>query len=290
VDGFNTYYVSRAARRAGVTVALSGLGGDELFGGYASFRDVPRATRWLRLARPRALVGPVLRWLARRLRSRGLLKLAAALGRPTGPEQLYLLRRELFLPAERRALLPLPAGSDPYTGLTAETLDGLAAWCRGPDAENTVSALELTGYMRHMLLRDSDVFSMAHGLELRVPLLDHELVGTAAILPGAWKRPGPVPKPLLIEAVGPRLPRRVQELPKRGFTFPWADWFRTDLAAAARDRLNDRGTWADLGFDPAAPGKLWDRFRRKDPAVGGLHVLALVVLADLAARQQLRVA
>ncbi len=287
VDGFNTYYVSRAARQAGLTVALSGLGGDEVFGGSASFRDVPRAGRWLRVARPRWLVGPAARWLSMRLGSRGALKFAEAMARPIDPVQLYLLRRELFLPAERRSLFPLPAESDPLTGLTSEALEALTRQAAGLDAENRVSALELTGYMRHMLLRDADVFSMAHGLELRVPLLDHELVGAAAGMPGAWKRPGTVSKRLLIDAAGPRLPRRAATLPKRGFTFPWPDWFRGDLANIARDRLTDRGSSTALGIDPAAPGKLWNRFRQRDPAVGGLHILALVVLADMAVRQRL---
>ncbi len=289
VDGFNTYYVSRAAREAGVTVALSGLGGDEVFGGYASFRDVPRALRLLRLARPRSAARAGFSLLSKGLRSRGLLKLAEACARPVDAVHLYLLRRELFLATERRSLFPLPQGSDAYTGLTAESLNALSSVSQGLDPENGVSALELCGYMRHMLLRDSDVFSMAHGLELRVPLLDHELVSAAAGLPGVWKQPGKTSKKLLIDAVGKKLPPRVGTLPKRGFTFPWPDWFRGDLASVASERLHDRNVWASLGFDPAAPAKLWQRFQRRDPAVGGLHVLALVVLADLAARQGLHV-
>ncbi|MBY0457972.1 MAG: asparagine synthase C-terminal domain-containing protein, partial [Gemmataceae bacterium] len=205
------------------------------------------------------------------------------LGRPADPLHLYLLRRELFLPADRRGLLALPAGSDPLTGLAPGALDAPT----GLDPENTVSALELTGYMRNMLLRDSDVFSMVHGLELRVPLLDAELVASAARLPGGWKRPGKPPKPLLVDAVGPRLPRGVTTLPKRGFTFPWADWLRGALAPLAAERLTDAGAWAAIGFDRAGVAKVWERFRAGDPSVGGLHVLALVVLADVVRRQQL---
>jgi asparagine synthase (glutamine-hydrolysing) len=289
VDGFNTYYVCRAARQAGLTVALSGLGGDELFGGYRSFRDVPRAARVLRLARYGRRAGPMVAAVARRVKSRGLLKFAEALGRPTDPVSLYLLRREVFAPADRRALAPLPPGSDPLAGVGEAYVADWRSEVVGLDPENQVSALEMTAYMRHMLLRDADVFSMAHGLELRVPLLDHEFVDAATALPGAWKRPGKVPKPLLVEAAGARLPAAVTRQPKRGFTFPWAEWFRGPLASAAGDRLTDRAVWDRLGFDPATPGRLWERFRRGDPAVGGVHVLGLVGLADLAARQRLSV-
>jgi asparagine synthase (glutamine-hydrolysing) len=285
VDGFNTYYVSRAARQTGVTVALSGLGGDEIFGGYASFVDVPRAARWLR--RTPTMARGLVRGAAGLAKSRALLKMAEAIGRPHDLASLYLLRRELFLPEERRALAPLPAGSDILCGLYGSEWNRLSAATNGLDPENAISTLELNAYMRHMLLRDSDVFSMAHGLELRVPLLDHELVARAAELPAAWKRPDGLPKRLLIEAVGPRLPAGVGRAKKRGFTFPWADWFRGDLRASAGDRLTERGVWANLGFDAAAPGRLWERFLRRDPAVGGLHILALVVLADAATRQRL---
>src|SRR5262245_53494086 len=289
IDGVNTFYAARAAREVGVTVVLSGLGGDEVFGGYATFRDVPRAKRWMSLLPPRRLAGPGLRWLGRRFGSRTALKLAEAVRRPACPVHLYLLRREMFLPTERRLLFPLPDGSDPITGVAWETIDSLLAVSHARDRENQVSALELTGYMRHMLLRDSDVFSMAQGIELRVPLLDHSLVELASWLPGSWKRPGRVSKPLLVASAGPRLPKQVGRLPKQGFMFPWAEWFRNDLAPVVQDRLTDRTVWSNIGFDPVEPERLWSRFRQYDPAVNSFQVLGLVVLADVVRRQGLSV-
>lgn len=289
VDGFNTYYVSRAARQLGLTVALSGLGGDELFGGYRTFRDVPHALKWLRWLRPLRYAKRALATMAMMTRSRALLKAAESLCRPRDPVSLYLLRRELFRPDDRRELLPHNPGTDPITGLSPNQHKRWLSQIQNLDLINQVSFLELTGYMRHMLLRDSDVFSMAHALELRVPLLDHEVVEVAASLPGVWKQPGPrgEPKPLLTEAVGPRLPQRAKKLAKRGFTFPWSEWFRGGLARMAEERLQDRRAWQQLGFDPAAPARMWQRFLHCDPRVSGLHVLALVVLADLTARQKL---
>lgn len=288
VDGFNTYFVARQARRAGLTVALSGVGGDELFGGYASFRDVPRAVRWRTRLRPlRPAVRPAARLLAGVL-GRGPTKVATLLDRPVCPLHAYLLRRELFLPGDRRSLHRLPAGCEPHCGLDAALTRDMLRQTNGLDAFNQVSLFELSGYLRHMLLRDADVFSMAHGLEVRVPLLDHRLVEQVAALPGGWKRANGRPKALLLDAVGPRLPAHVHAGPKRGFTFPWDAWLHGPLRDRAQRALADGDVWSELGLDPMAPARLWRRYDDGDRSVAGLQVLALMVLADYAARHGLR--
>lgn len=288
VDGFNVYFVSLAARRAGLTVALSGLGGDELFGGYASFSDVPRALQLRRSTRWARPLTPALGWAMRMTGGRRGLKAAELFRRGAEPLPMYLLRRELFLPAERRMLHAPPSGSDPTCGIGLDSMEEMADRVRGMEPINQVSMFEMSLYMRHMLLRDADVFSMAHGLEVRVPLLDHRVVEQAIRMPGAWKRPDPRPKPLLVDAVGPRLPRSVYTRPKRGFTFPWDAWLRGALRERAVGALAARDTWSRLGFDPSAPTRLWERFLRGDPGVAALQVLALVVLGDYAARHDLR--
>jgi asparagine synthase (glutamine-hydrolysing) len=278
VDGFNTYVVSRAARRGGLTVALSGLGGDELFGGYASFRDVPRSV-WLgqRLRRARPLLAPAAHF-AGQLRTRGAAKLSEALRRPSRITDMYFLRRELFLPADRRELMPRPEGSEASTGVPKEYFEELEEAVAGLDPENAISHLELRSYMQHMLLRDADVFSMANGLELRVPLLDHRLVEYATSLPGKWKRPMAKPKALLVDAVGPRLPDEVWRRPKRGFAFPWAVWLRGPMRTAAEAILRDRDLWRRVGLEEDAPGRLSQRFFQGDRRVSPLQVLSLWAL------------
>ncbi len=286
VDGFNTYFVSRATRAAGLTVALSGTGGDELFGGYASFRDVPRALalrrrlRWL----PAGLAAKGASWLP----GRGGAKARELFRREASPLAMYLLRRELFLPDERRAMHDLPPLSDPASGLPRTLLAEHEERTRGTDLLNQVASFELHSYLRDMLLRDADVFSMVHGLEVRVPLLDHRLVEQASALPGEWRKADPRPKPLLIDAVGHRLPAEVYQRRKRGFTFPWDAWIRGPWRERAAAAVNDRAVWDNLGIRPAAPLAVWQRFLANDPRVAPLAIIALVMLGDFARRHGLR--
>jgi asparagine synthase (glutamine-hydrolysing) len=130
---------------------------------------------------------------------------------------------------------------------------------------------------------------MAQPLELRLPLLKHPVVAIASRARAEWRRSDPRPKPLLIDAVGPRLPSHVWRRKKQGFAFPWESWLRGALAPRAADALASRQTWAELGLNPAAVGRFWDRFQLEDPAIPAVGVLALIVLRDYAERHRLSV-
>lgn len=302
VDAFNSHLVTGAAKDAGLKVALSGVGADELFGGYASFRDVPRALAMAPLAQRMPL------WLKRGLRrparlaaktlggarGRGVAKVGEA-ARRSGVVELYLLRRELFFPDQRSQLFAdavLDASCDRETGLQTTLLDEMNALTAPLEPLDQVSSLELSLYLRHMLLRDADSMSMAHSLELRVPYLDRHVVQVATAARAAWRAPDPRLKPLLLDAARPHLPKGLDALSrglqaKRGFTLPWDRWLRGSLNQRARAVFADGQSWSRLGMRPNAVVAMLDAFDRRDPAVSALQIVALWVLSDFATRHGL---
>lgn len=261
MDGINTWFVSRAARQAELKVALSGLGGDELFGGYETFRSAPIGA-WVARNVPEAV---------RRSAGRLLETSAAATGRPDRGRKLASLMREpgrlphpyfftrlLFPPDEVKKLIH---HKDSFAG--EEWLREAAREAKDSDRFSQVSQLEMRGYMVNTLLRDSDAMSMAHSLEVRVPLLDRELVEYVVALPEPWKRRRGARKPLLADALGDLLPREVVAQPKRTFTLPWERWLRGPLREEVEAGLAEPAPALEPFFDRAAVHQVWQDFLRR---------------------------
>ena len=279
-DGINTYYVSQAAKAGGVKVALSGLGGDELFGGYPSFRDLPRIAAWLPLWRrlPGALRAAAVRRLGRgNVRRR---KLADMLAHAADLHGLCALQRRVFSTQIGHALLAPDARASVGPDFRPHPrLGDLPAELAGADPFQTISAWELRTYMADVLLRDSDVMSMAHSLELRVPFIDAPFIAWLWSQPARFKHAGGPAKAALAEALRGRLPEAVRLRPKQGFTLPFAVWMRREL----RPFLDDTFAAASVGraglLDAAGVQAFWQAFLagRDDRAWSRVWSLAILV-------------
>ncbi len=241
IDGVNTWFVAKAAREQGLKVAVSGLGGDELFGGYPSFRDIPRWVRWLKGPARLPGAGQAFR-LACEALSRLCGKGPGDLGGGPGHRALpfcrispkaagllqyggtypgaYLLRRGLFLPWELPAILGAERAREGLAGLDPL---GLIEAAMTPDPRTPfgrVASLEASLYMRNQLLRDADWAGMAHSLEIRVPLVDAVLLRQLAPLQLAR----PAAKAALAAAPRRPLPAEIRDRPKTGFGVPYGAW------------------------------------------------------------------
>lgn len=278
-DGINIYYASRAAQAGGVKVVLSGLGGDELFGGYPSFRDLPRLARWLPAWRavPSFLRARIVAHLNRGNTRRR--KLADFLAHARNLHELAALQRRVFSDTTRRSLLAPEARAladqgSPFHPQLAHLAHELAA----AGVFEVVSAWELRTYMADVLLRDSDVMSMRHSLELRVPFVDRPLLEWLWRQPAAFRHTPGQPKSALADATGDVLPPDLAERPKRGFTLPFPLWMKRELRPFLEETFSDTSVGRCGLFETAAVQQLWRGFLQQDDAREWSRVWSLAML------------
>jgi asparagine synthase (glutamine-hydrolysing) len=264
MDGINTFVVSSAVKSKGITVALSGLGGDELFAGYPSFRRALRFDAMSQLSKRalRAASGVGQLAVNGSVQRHKFWQLANSGGTA---EDVYRISRQLFSTDAMKRITGRNGVNHAQNGHQG---DG--------DIVNTISRLELTGYMTNTLLRDTDAMSMAHSLEVRVPFVDTKVVDYVVSLPGEWKAPSRVvQKPLLVDAMADLLPREFLNRPKMGFTLPFEKWLQGKLRHEVGPVLENPG----CGLNAQGVREVWRRFLEKPRAVGWSRPWALYVLA-----------
>lgn len=269
-DGPNTYVVSKATKEAGISMALTGLGGDELFAGYPVFKQMHRLEEikalWKLPFGLRKLAGETLYKMKPGMASG---KVRAALAEPNfsfGSNFAYT--RRVLLEEQITALLAKP--QEKTDALVASLENG------GKNILSTTSRAEMGSYMQNVLLRDADQMSMAHALELRVPFLDYRLVEYVLAVPDAIKYPHSQKK-LLTDSLPNILPDNIINRPKMGFVFPWAHWLKNELYDLAHHQLMELGSTGI--FREEAIEKLWQQFKHGDPNVSYSRIWPLVVLS-----------
>lgn len=218
IDGINTYFVSKVTREDGTIVSLSGLGGDELFGGYPSFTEVPRI---ITIGEKLSFVPKnISRYLSTLSINDKYRKLFDYLANNKSVAAAYFTKRGLMIEPYINQLSNQKVSFDPSSYLS--TLHEAPSFTHLNDL---ISIYELRSYMHNQLLRDTDIMSMAHSLEVRVPLIDHQVVNYAFSIDPKYK----VGKQLLKDAFRGELPEIIFNRPKTGFLFPFPVWMRNEL-------------------------------------------------------------
>jgi asparagine synthase (glutamine-hydrolysing) len=270
-DGINTYVVSKAIHEQGIRVALSGVGGDELFAGYPIFLNYIRLQQkrwiWKTPMLFRTMAGRLLGKGEKKDRMRQMIGLASP-----AIENSYPVFRQLLSPVALHELTRLN-GSDPQT-LSRQLIAKKSALA-GLPYFSQVTAAEFLGYTQQTLLKDTDQMSMAHSLEIREPFFDQDLVEFVMSIPDHFKVPV-YPKSLLVESLKPMLPDEIVFRKKQGFVFPWNEWMKKELRSFCETHINQISQRDFIQGDQLK--KTWKRFLSGDKDIRWQEIWLFVVL------------
>ncbi len=274
-DGPNTYIVSKATKEAGITMALSGLGGDELFAGYDVFKRSIALNKkaWLN-AVPKFMRGAGGSILTKIKPSIASEKIAEFLKQDAiNFKTFYPLSRQVLMDKEILSILnKKELVENRVTQIITESqISNLKSQI------SAVSIAEISTYMQNVLLGDADQMSMAHALEVRVPFIDYTLVEYVLGIPDKYKSTA-TPKKLLVDSLGDLLPSEIVNRPKMGFTFPWKNWMQNEMKLFCEQKmvsLSKRKLFNEQGVM-----KLWKDFLSDNPKVTWSRIWYLIVLEN----------
>jgi asparagine synthase (glutamine-hydrolysing) len=279
VDGLNAYWISKAAAEAGFKVALSGQGGDELFGGYSShewFERFSRVASWLKPV-PHVAGSGLLNHKSFPFRWRKLSYLVGA-DDPFVAAQLAV--RVQFLEEDVSELLNPSLKAPDSVSEATECIREWAGQITSEDLMERIAFVDFPAHLEARLLRDGDAMSMAHSLEVRPVMLDHTLVEYVLSLPSSIRLQK---KRLLLDATRECMPGSLhfdlRTRPKRTFTFPFSRWIGEDLRATIQETFSPDRLAAVGVLNPEAVRKLWARYLENPAAVGWSRLWTIFVLA-----------
>jgi len=286
-DGINSYFISRAVKEAGLTVALSGAGGDELFGGYESFRQLPKILRLMGVTnfapnflregaadlvdlfagRSTGVIRPQTRWA----------KLPDMIRRGGDLIGSYQTAYSLFRTDFQRDLLGM-SGNPLVDGLPAMMRARLLNEIQGRSPIAAVSILEQRLFLGERLLRDTDAASMAVSIETRLPLVDRVLLETVTRIPDA-QRFFPLRRKQLLRDIGlAGLDPAIFDRPKSGFVLPFDQWIRRGLTKTIADTVTNPALCQSVGLNPHTVSKLWQAFQSNQRGLYWSRIWAVYML------------
>ena len=271
-DGINTFVLSGAIRAAGLKVALTGIGGDELFAGYPGFMrfyKLNNASAGYQLSYPLRKLASLLLKQSSSNRKKRLSELFAI--SDTSISNVYPIIRKIFSPDLIKQLVNTNVQQIGLEKMLRDELRAIEKF----DLFSQYSIAEYMGYTQHTLLKDADQMSMAVGLEIREPFFDHKLIEYVLSIPDHIKYPH-YPKQLMVEALEPLLPDEIVHRKKQGFVLPWEKWMRNELQSFCAAQINDLANRDFIKRDALL--KYWDRFLKHDPSVRWMELWQFVVL------------
>ncbi|MCG8576082.1 MAG: asparagine synthase (glutamine-hydrolyzing) [Flavobacteriales bacterium] len=275
-DGPNTFVVSKKTREAGIKMALSGLGGDELFGGYSVFNQIPelQAKKWLDsfpyyMRKPLAGIYHGLKGTIESAKIKEILKLQYF-----DLEYIYQFYRQVLMDDQIKKLVSTPLTPNRSFNIVHDLVGyKTEGWNLQPLAR--ISVAEMSTYMQNVLLRDADQMSMANGLELRVPFLDHELVSYVLGVSDKIKKPI-TPKKLLVDSCKDLIPESIYNREKMGFVLPYEKWMKEELRSYCEEQLE---VLKKINYISAPElDKLWKKFLAGHKSISWSRLWPLVVL------------